>query len=1161
MPIPKSNFLIFFISIFISNIVNAQVVLINEVLSSNSTFYDNNGETPDWIELYNNSQTTVDLSGWVLTDKENESKWTFGEEKIDANGYLLVWASATDKPRYYPRTLIDHRNTWKYLIPNGPVELTWININYNDDAWLSGPSGFGYGDGDDDTSLPFGSSSVFMRKAFTISDISIVEQIILDIDYDDGFVAYLNGKEVARANMSQERPNYDDYTITDHEAVIYQGLKPDRFEIDKSLLIEGQNIISIQAHNTTNVSSDFTLIPFLTVMYNQETTDGIQTPEILEYSETALHTNFKVSEGETLFLYDGNGVEISKLSITQTPPDVSLGLRPSDQTVTMYEQPSPNEKNAEEGFDDFITEKIEFSSEGGLVDQLQLTLSSPVDNYIILYTTDATIPNATSNVYSSPISISNNTVVRARLYRQGLIPSRTQTRTFILDSAHDIPMVSLVTEPDNFFSDETGIYVLGEGVFPDFPYEGSNIWEDWERPIHFSLFEQNELALEFDAGTKIFGGWSRALDQRSLSIFARGQYGLSEINYPLFPNRSYDKYQAFILRNSGNDFLSSNIRDITLTSLMDGSGLETQAYKSVVTYINGQYWGIFNMREKMNEHYLSSMHDIDPDQIDILGPFDEVIQGSDTDYKSMLAFLETNTLTNDDNYQWISDQVDIDNFIIYHIAQIYIDNTDWPGNNNKQWRPKDGKWRWLLYDTDFGFGIWNPASYFNNTLAFALEPNGPFWPNPPNSTLLLRRLLGNITFRNKFINQFADELNSRFLPQKVEEHIEILAAKVASEIPNHYALWGSNPSEHNNKIDDMVRFGNQRPARVKVHIRNQFSLPDYHQITLKVNDSDEGFIKINSLTINDEEWKGDYFENVPIKITAYPKQGYTFSHWTGSGGSNSAELTLDMQSDISLKAVFVPSNDEPTVIINEINYNSSDDNDSGDWIELYNPNESPIDLAGWVITDKEFETGYIIPNNTQLQGGDFLILSKDESKFNAIHTNIENVIGDLSFGLSSDGESVKMYSADGVLTDSVSYLPTNPWSEMANGQGYTLELKSPELDNAKAENWTSYRLAGSPGETNDELSSFSEIDDHKSITLSPNPFIDAIQVDLELNSRSYVSAKLYNLEGQLIVTIVDKHLSLGKHTITDDLSNLDGGVYLLEVKTGDKQEVFQWVKL
>ena len=1161
MFIPKANILVLLIITLSVKAVIGQQVQINEVVSSNSTFFDEDGNTPDWIELHNTSTTSVDLTGWTLTDKEGEFKWQFVETIMDEGGYLLVWASGKDEPQFFPRTLINRGDNWKYLIPNQPLNLTWINTDYDDGSWPIGPSGFGYADGDDATNLPFGVTSIFMRKQFTISDLSIIENLFLDIDYDDGFVAYLNGKETARSNMAQDRPSYNDFSITDHEAGLYQGIKPDRFEIDKSFIIEGQNVISIQAHNVSTNSSDFTVVPFLTALFNQENTEGVEPPVVLEYSSSSIHTNFKISEEETLFLYDKNGVEVSRLSVGNIPPDVSIGLRPSDQRLILYEQPTPNEKNKEEGFDGFITEKIEFSNDGGIVDELQLMLSSSGENDIILYTTDATIPITTSDVYSSPITIFKNTVVRARIFKQGLIPSKTQTRTYILDRDHDMPMVSLVTEPDNFFSNETGIYVLGDGSFPDFPHFGSNIWEDWERPIHFSLYEQDELTIEFNAGTKIFGGWSRALDQRSLSIFARGQYGLSEIDYPLFPNRPYDKYQSFILRNSGNDFLVSNIRDVTLTSLMDGSGLETQAYKPVVTYVNGLYWGLFNMREKMNEHYLASRYGINPDEIDILGPFDEVIQGSSEDYRSMMTFLETNSLTSDESYQWIADQVDIDNFIIYHVAQIYFDNTDWPGNNNKQWRVKDGKWRWILYDTDFGFGTWDANAFQNNTLLFALEPNGPFWPNPPASTLLFRKLVENINFRNKFVNQFADELNSRFIRERVEEHIENVAANVASEIPDHYDRWGGNTSQHNQKVDDMIRFGNFRPYRIKEHIKSQFGLPAHHQITLQVDNPTQGFITVNSLTIDDPIWKGDYFEDVPIKVSAFPKQGYTFSHWAGSGTSTNAELSIDLNSDLSFIAFFVPSNDEPSVIINEINYNSNEENDSGDWIELYNPFDSPIDLINWVITDKDYESGYVFSENMLLQGGAYIILAKDELKFQNVHDDVQNVKGNLSFGLSSEGETLQLYSSEGLLTDSVSYLPTLPWSELANGQGYTLELRSPELDNSKSENWTSFRSLGSPGESNDEISEITEIENKLQIKRYPNPFVDVVKLDIYLHNSSFVSAKLYDREGRLVETFYENKLVEGLHTISTDLKDMAKGIYILEVNIGGKQETFQWIKL
>ncbi len=1151
-----------FLSLFSLETVFAQNIQINEVVSSNTSYLDEDDDSPDWIELYNPSQQEVSLSGWTITDRENNPKWTFGDTNIPADGYLHIWASGKDRANSFPRTLIDLGDEWQYLAPSQPLSNTWTSIDFNDTNWSTGSSGFGYSDGDDATILSSSTRSIFVRKEFSLEDLSNIESLILDIDYDDGFVAYLNGEEVARDNMSQTNPNFNDFSNTDHEAIMYQGGRPDRFIIDKSKLVDGKNVLAVSVHNVSTTSSDLTLIPMLTAEFSEPATVGIDPPVYLNFENAGLHTNFKISADETIFLYDQDGNQVSTITVTNIPSDVSLGVNPTDQQLVLYEEPTPGERNGETGLEGFLSESIEFSHEGGLHDnEFLLTLINPDNNNVIRYTTDATIPTSSSNIYSSPISINENTVIRTRLYRSGYIPSKTQTKSYILNKTHEIPVMSLVSEPDNFFSDESGIYVLGEGVFLEFPYQGSNIWEDWERPVHVSLFEKDGTTLQFDAGTKIFGGWSRALDQRSLSVFARGKYGISEIDYPLFPDQPYEKYQAFVLRNSGNDFLNSNIRDITLTSLMEGTGMEFQSYRSVATYINGEYWGFFNMREKMNEHFLASRHNIDPTKIDILGPFNELIQGSDVDYRSMLTYLETNSLISEENYQIVADQVDIDNFIMHHIAQIYFDNKDWPGNNNKQWRPHGGKWRWMLFDTDFGFGIWDNNAFETNTLDFALEANGPFWPNPPSSTLLFRRLMGNTGFRNKFVNQFADELNSRFLPEKVEQHIEESAMKIASEVLDHYNRWGGSINQHYTKVDQMIRFGNLRPSRMKSHIKSQFNIPAHHKITLQVNNPNQGYIQVNSLTLSDSYWTGDYFENVPITITAYPKPGYEFSHWAGSGSSIEQTLTVNMQSDLAFTAIFLSSYDEPIAIINEINYKSDDEHDTGDWIEMHNPSNTPIDLSAWVITDSDVENGFSIPENTILQGGEYLILATDQSKFQSVHDDVNDIIDDLSFGLSSEGETIRLYSPDGFMRDSVTYDVVNPWPELANGLGYTLELKSPELDNSLPENWATIHSLGSPGKTNKDITSIEDESASIDITRYPNPFKDAVGIDISLINGGLVSAKLYNQSGKLVEIIYDGQLSSGTHKITSDLGHLAQGMHILEVTSENKKETFQWVKI
>ena len=194
-----------------------------------------------------------------------------------------------------------------------------------------------------------------------------------------------------------------------------------------------------------------------------------------------------------------------------------------------------------------------------------MSLSGTSGNEVIRYTLDASEPDQNSLLYSEPIDIKQTTVVRARVFETGYIPSYTQSRVYIYNVNHTLPIISLITDPDNLFDNDDGIYVFGDSYDQNYPHFGANFWEDWERPIHVSLYENNSnYEISFDAGVKIFGGWSRGQAQRSFSIFARGKYGTSEINYKLFPQSDYSVFQSFILRNSGQDWLRTSVKDQSL---------------------------------------------------------------------------------------------------------------------------------------------------------------------------------------------------------------------------------------------------------------------------------------------------------------------------------------------------------------------------------------------------------------------------------------------------------------------------------------------------------------------------------------------------------------------------------------------------------------------
>ncbi len=1168
--------LFFFCSSWLSLLVfnqtlNAQDIRFNEVVSSNISIFDEDGDTPDWLELHNYGTENIALNGWTLSDRKDQpNKWTFPNTTLNADDYLQIWASNKDKTNLsIVRTLISEGDIFRYFVPNQEVFPFWNTLQFDDTTWDEGPSGFGYNDDDDATTVPPSTPSVYIRKTFNIDNKEAIKKLLLDIDYDDAFVAYINGVEVARANIEGFPPTFNTFANVDHEANMHEGGFPDRFELadPDSFLQNGINILSIQVHNISWTSSDLSIIPFLSAFYEEETTEGMVPPEILRLSNTLLHTNFKISSsGETLFLFNPNENLIDSIVIENLQANTSLGWPLGGSELVIFDSLTPGLPNPTNGFSGINLPNIIFSHQGGSTNPLSLTLSGTSSDEQIRYTLDATIPNENSPIYNNAISINQNTVVRARIFRQGTLPSPIQSRTYLVNTSHQLPIVSLVTEPDNFFSDETGIYVLGDDYVGDFPYFGSNIWEEWERPIHFSFYEPDgNLGIAFNAGTKIFGNYSRGNDQRSLSIFARKQYGIDEINYPFFPNLDYDSFQAIILRNSGNDWLSTNMRDAVLTGLMKNSGLDFQAYRPTATYINGDYWGILNMREKVNEHFLAIKYNIDPDDIDIISGNGELVHGDDQNYWALINFLENNQLTSEANYQTVSDQIDIKNYIKYQVAQIYFNNTDWPGNNIKCWREKNKKWRWILYDTDFGFGIWNDNDFQNNTLNFALTSINEPWPNPAWSTLLFRRLAQNLSFRNQFVNQFADELNSRFLPLNVINHIDVINAGIASEINAHYNRWEGSTFYRNSKVNGMKNFASERPNFMKIYIRSTFDLSDFHQLTFENQSTNRGYVQVNSLTIKNSLWRGDYFQDVPIKVSAIPKPGFTFSHWTGAISSTDFELEIDMQTAMTLVPHFEPlAIGDQDIIINEINYHSGENINTEEWIELHNKNENLVNLSGWTIKDNDDTHTFELPEGTLIPGNSYLVITENGTKFRAAYPDINFITGDFDFDLSNEGDQVRLFNRAMELQDDVQYLSVAPWPEEANGQGPTLELIHPDLDNALAENWATVHEFGSPGETNIEVISSIYLSENTMGELNyfPNPFSDQINIIFTLTEASRIKGTLYNTSGIQVASIIDQSFSAGSHHIEKRLKHLAPGVYWLELSEGKENVVnIKWVKI
>ena len=929
-------------------------------------------------------------------------------------------------------------------------------------------------------------------------------------------------------------------------------------------LVEGENVLAIQVHNHNLSSSDLTAIPFFTL--GSATNPGSSTyiSPYINLVPIGLHTNFKISSrGEHLVLSNSAGQQIDSIFTAIIPADISLGRQPDgNASWVFFKEPTPGSSNTTEGYSAIPVSTVQFSIQGGLYqNSLNLQLSTPNPSDSIYYTIDGSEPDQNDFLFSSDIALSKTTTIRARVIRSSHLPGEIGTNIYLINEAHNLPVVSVNTDPRNLWDEDYGIYVMGKNASDQYPHHGANFWQDWERPANIAMYEPNgTLAFQLDAGIKIFGNWSRGQAQKSLSIHARKSYGHDGINYKIFEEKEISEFKTIILRNSGNDFNRTMFRDAYASKIVESLKLDHQAYRPAVVYINGKYWGIQNLREKVNEEFIHFNHGIKEDLIDILEFNGSVVKGNPEHYQALLEYLNTHNLASEDNYKYVSGQIDIENYIKYQVANIFIDNQDWPGNNIKYWRERspNGKWRWILFDLDAAFSAWFEDNKTFNTLEYALDSDGPGWPNPPWSTFLFRKMIENQSFKYDFINCFADNLNTIFRPDVLENQLSEMKSVIEPEIENHLNRWGGGSIDNwEYGISKVRNFVKERRGYVRNHIRSQFNLSGTYSIKISVEG--EGQIQLNTITLNSFPWSGLYYDNVPVKLEAIPESGYQFARWEGIETTHREHLIWDTDSLTTITAVFVPYEavaDE--VIINEINYNSNADFDPGDWVELFNISDHGINVSGWVVKDDNDDHEFIFPAGTIIDSHGFLVVCRNREKFSALFPSVEIVEGEMDFGFSSGGECIRLFTANDLLMDRVCYENDVPWPVEPNGGGASLALKFTLEDNEDPASWKSSSIHGTPGAKNTDIvtglgDQINEKTFFEDIVVYPNPTKGTITIRIHSSQQEEASFVLSDIAGKLSNKTVKYLISQGKNELNLDLKrfrrDITSGVYILIIES------------
>ncbi|PKP10050.1 MAG: hypothetical protein CVU09_09105 [Bacteroidetes bacterium HGW-Bacteroidetes-4] len=1177
--------LAFIIGLAFTFIGSSQSLLINEFSSQNASFFDEDRDASDWFELYNPTTSAINLSGWSVSDDSTDLlQWQFPDYELKAKEFMLVFASGKDrKEQVFYDNVIAHGDNFYYTAGSVSIPNDWKNLGFDASSWENGPSGFGYGDNDDATLVPEGTLSVFIRKEFQLSHTEQIVEALLHMDYDDGFVAWLNGVEIARANLGT--PNtavpYNQVADTYIEPFMINGKEPEKYLLAnfESLLLEGTNVLAVQVHNNSNTSSDLTLIPFLTFGYSLPVEPTNPMPEVLALTKKQFHTNFKLgAEGERLYLVSPDGEIVDIADSVALPSDVSYGrFADGEESWYYFGEPTPGTSNQTRAYAELTKSQVNFSIPGGVYSSMQTLSLSSTGATAIYYTTDGSEPDTTDTKYTGPISVSTSKVIRAIAVNSEQLSIYPSLQTYIIESRDiKLSILSLTTDPYNLWDYNYGIYVFGPNAESSNPFKQANFWMDWERPVFIELADANGTKVfESPGGTKIFGAYSRAAglnslnddpkkSQKSMALFARKAYGNSSFDYPFFKEREHQQYQSFIIRNSGNDWNYTAFRDAMMTGLLNELDIDRQAYQPVVVYLNGNYWGLLNMREKINEAYLENNHpQVDADKVDILEGNAWVVEGSADHYNQMMNFIRSNDISKANVYDSIKKLMDITNFMDYQIAQIYFDNGDWPGNNIKFWRPQTptGKWRWLIYDTDFGFGLYNVDNYKYNTLNFALATNGPDWPNPPWSTYLLRRLLENPEFKSEFINRFADRMNYDFKKVRVTHLIDSLKANIASEIPYHNNKW-NHMWDFEGNVVRMKTFGNNRSDAVYGHIDSRFGLGGKAYLSVNVSDKSHGYVQVSSLKLKNFPWIGAYFRNNPVRVTAIPNPGFEFSHWEGISSTLASELLNFTSANTSIKAVFKVSVKEyNSLVINEINYRSATEQACGDWVEFFNTTSGPIDVSGWVFKDADNSHAYIIPSGTIIPPKGFLVLYERETKFKFVYPSVSNAVGPFDFGLSSAEEALRLYDSAGRLIDSVLYMGEEPWPSIENG-GETLSLIDPYKNNEPYYRWELSAGYGTPGAQNDNYNSIRPSVSLNQVLASafPNPFNQQFTVRWKNQSGHKVTIQLFDFKGSQIGLVEEKTYPAGTFEVVYATETvLPTGLYFVKITYDDSTS--QLIKL
>ncbi len=757
-----------------SRIAEGSQLVISEVLLSSSGI-PYLGKFCDVVEIMNVSSETVSTAGWFLSDGGDPYEYPLPVSEL-APGEVLV--------------IICDKRTTGFSLSNGEeLRLTTPNFDHAPTVFCAKsengqsvsrvvsdgnvsytmlPVTLGY-ENTADNHLKFLWES--QRGGLVISEMMSLNKSYIKGPYSttcDWIELY---------NAGDADIQLSNFFLTDDEDQIC------KYPLPQQTLKPGEYVVLLLSEEDHNLASGYHVLPF----------------------------NLS-SSGERLYLSTAEGI-VDFVFLPAMSQDMSYGRPGGSATFQVLDKPTPKKSNADIAQNSAapIADVPQGSYDD--VEYLDISFTGPGKFY---YTTDCTAPDVHSTLYTGPIRITETTVFRVIHVEDGKRPSEVMDLTYLVNENDQLGTVCIVTDPDNLWDYYTGIYVKGPGASTVSPYKGANFWKDWEKASTVSLFEPNGEGFYSPCGLKIFGGFSRANAKKSLVCFFRSKYGASDLDYALFGEEGLDSYEAFVLRAGGQDTFAARMRDELVTSIASKfTGIAVQKYKPVVVYLNGEYFGLHYVREKISTHYVAGNFNCDAEDVTLC-----VQAGMNSNsYQSLISYVKKHSLKDKEHYDYVCSKIDVDNYIDYLCTQIWTGNSDLGNVKFFKINP-DGKWTWILYDTDFAFSNSN-----NQTVSALLKPMD-------NSTYDLRcrrlasKLIQNEEFREKFLTRMAWHINEVWTEENINAQIDAIESAISEDMRKDCKRWGMSYSYWQERVAFLRTYAGLRTPKVIDQLKDFFDLTD-----------------------------------------------------------------------------------------------------------------------------------------------------------------------------------------------------------------------------------------------------------------------------------------------------------------------------------------------